>query len=272
MVRTRQTTLKTLLLRDIRRVFEQQGDKEALRSHDLLAFLIQDAEAPWAEYGTKGLNAYHLANLLRDFGISPANHRFETGRQAKAYARNQFLDAWARYCPDPAQSASAAGEPALARRAQGKPPAPPSGALPIGPRGGLPDLRTAQHFTLKQNPLTRSHLEDFVQCYKPDEDRAKRVETERFKSFTYDELIARDKANLDITCGCVIRASTMWAVFLLLRYWRPRSSRNSKLPCRSSLRLPRRWSRPRLIAIRLTERGQITKRTGSSSVRSWSAG
>jgi hypothetical protein len=82
-VQDEQTTLKTRLLRDIRRVFEQQGDREALRSHDLLAALIQDAEAPWAEYGTKGLNAYHLANLLRDFGISPANHRFENGRQAK---------------------------------------------------------------------------------------------------------------------------------------------------------------------------------------------
>lgn len=61
------------------------------------------------------------------------------------------------------------------------------------------DFRTAQHFTLKQNPLTRASLEDFVQCYRPDdEDRSKRVETERFKSFTYEELAARDKANLDI--------------------------------------------------------------------------
>ncbi|WP_437009025.1 DUF3631 domain-containing protein [Streptomyces sp. enrichment culture] len=135
-VQDEQTTLKTRLLRDIRRVFEQRGDQEALRSHDLLAALIQDAEGPWAEYGAKGLNAYHLANLLRDFGISPANHRFENGRQAKAYARNQFLDAWARYCPDPAQPAPAAGEAVVARRAQGKPPAPPSGTLPIGPPGG----------------------------------------------------------------------------------------------------------------------------------------
>ncbi|WP_461712629.1 DUF3631 domain-containing protein [Streptomyces sp. DSM 41029] len=135
-VQDEQTTLKTRLLRDIRRVFGQQGDTEALRSQDLLAALVQDAEAPWAEYGTKGLNAYHLANLLRDFGISPANHRFENGRQAKAYARNQFLDAWARYCPDPAQPAPAANEAALARRVPGKPPAPPTGTLPIGPPGG----------------------------------------------------------------------------------------------------------------------------------------
>ena len=31
------------------------------------------------------------------------------------------------------------------------------------------------------------------------EDRSKRVESERFRRFTYDELMARDKANLDIT-------------------------------------------------------------------------
>jgi type I restriction enzyme M protein len=61
------------------------------------------------------------------------------------------------------------------------------------------DFRTAQHFTLKQNPLTRAHLGDFVQCYRPGEDRAKRVETERLKPFTYEELVARDKVNLDIT-------------------------------------------------------------------------
>ncbi|MDQ0426024.1 N-6 DNA methylase [Cellulomonas iranensis] len=61
------------------------------------------------------------------------------------------------------------------------------------------DLRTNQHFTLKQNPLTRAHLDDFVACYAPWQDRATRTETERFHSFTYDELIARDKANLDIT-------------------------------------------------------------------------
>ncbi len=100
-VQDEQTTLKTRLLRDIRRIFEQEGNKEALRSQDLLAALLTDAESPWPDYGAKGLNAYHLSALLRDFGIRPANYRFEQGRQAKAYARNQFLDAWARYCPDP---------------------------------------------------------------------------------------------------------------------------------------------------------------------------
>lgn len=61
------------------------------------------------------------------------------------------------------------------------------------------DLRTNQHFTLKQNPLTRAHLDDFVDSYAAGKPRDERVETDLFKSFTYDELIARDKVNLDIT-------------------------------------------------------------------------
>ncbi len=61
------------------------------------------------------------------------------------------------------------------------------------------DLRTNQHFTLKQSPLRRADLDDFVACYAPGRPRSERVETERFHAFSYDELIARDKANLDIT-------------------------------------------------------------------------
>jgi type I restriction enzyme M protein len=60
------------------------------------------------------------------------------------------------------------------------------------------DLRTNQHFTLKQNPLRREHLDEFVGAYKP-QARDKREEGERFKRFTYDELLQRDKVSLDIT-------------------------------------------------------------------------
>ncbi len=59
------------------------------------------------------------------------------------------------------------------------------------------DLRTNQHFTLKTNPLRFEHLQDFIQCYHP-ENRWERKETERFKAFTYDELMQRDKVSLDI--------------------------------------------------------------------------
>jgi len=53
------------------------------------------------------------------------------------------------------------------------------------------------HFTLKQNPLREEDLQDFIKCYNP-ENRHERKESERFKAFTYDELMQRDKVNLDI--------------------------------------------------------------------------
>jgi type I restriction enzyme M protein len=59
------------------------------------------------------------------------------------------------------------------------------------------DLRTNKHFTLKENPLKRGDLDDFVACYNP-KNRHERKESERFKSFTYEELTKRDKLNLDI--------------------------------------------------------------------------
>src|SRR5690348_6230963 len=59
------------------------------------------------------------------------------------------------------------------------------------------DFRTNQHFTLKQNPLRRDHLNDFVACYQPGRSRAERIETERFRSFSYDDVLSRDKTNLD---------------------------------------------------------------------------
>jgi type I restriction enzyme M protein len=59
------------------------------------------------------------------------------------------------------------------------------------------DLRTNRHFTLKTKPLQRADLDDFVACCNP-QNRHDRRETERFKVFSYDELIKRDKASLDI--------------------------------------------------------------------------
>ncbi len=59
------------------------------------------------------------------------------------------------------------------------------------------DLRTNKHFTLKTSPLQYEDLQDFIECYNP-EDRFNREEKERFKAFAYDELIQRDKVSLDI--------------------------------------------------------------------------
>ena len=54
------------------------------------------------------------------------------------------------------------------------------------------------HFTLKTGTLNYDDLKDFVRCFNPENIR-ERKESERFKVFSYDELMQRDKANLDIT-------------------------------------------------------------------------
>ena len=59
------------------------------------------------------------------------------------------------------------------------------------------DLRTNKHFTLKTRPLRREDLQEFVQAYNPS-NRHKREDSERFRYFAYQDLIARDKASLDI--------------------------------------------------------------------------
>ena len=59
------------------------------------------------------------------------------------------------------------------------------------------DLRTNKHFTLKTSPLRYEDLQDFIECYNP-EDRFNREGAERFKAFTYAEMIQRDKVSLDI--------------------------------------------------------------------------
>jgi type I restriction enzyme M protein len=59
------------------------------------------------------------------------------------------------------------------------------------------DFRTNMHFTLKTNTLKYEDLLDFVKCYNP-QNRHERKETTRFHVFTYEELIQRDKVNLDI--------------------------------------------------------------------------
>jgi type I restriction enzyme M protein len=66
------------------------------------------------------------------------------------------------------------------------------------------DLRTNTHFTLKENPLKRADLDDFISCYNPrnrDERKAtwsEENENGRFRSYAYEELLKRDKLNLDI--------------------------------------------------------------------------
>lgn len=66
------------------------------------------------------------------------------------------------------------------------------------------DFRTNIHFTLKKNPLKQADLDEFVKCYNSG-NLAGRCETYskenpdgRWRKFSYDDIISRDKTSLDI--------------------------------------------------------------------------
>ncbi len=63
------------------------------------------------------------------------------------------------------------------------------------------DLRTNQHFTLKTNPLQRKDLDQFVQLYSAKIRTATwsaENPTGRWRCYDYADLVARDKASLDL--------------------------------------------------------------------------
>lgn len=64
-------------------------------------------------------------------------------------------------------------------------------------RGQGTPLQHDANDTLKENTLKRADLDDFVKSYNP-KNHHNRKESDRFNSFGYDDLIKRDKANLDI--------------------------------------------------------------------------
>ena len=81
----------------------------------------------------------------------------------------------------------------------------PASETPWTKKVWIYDLRTNGHFTLKTKPLKREDLDEFVRCYNP-ENRHVRAATwseqnpnGRWRAYTYDEIVARDKASLDIS-------------------------------------------------------------------------
>ncbi len=103
---TTDTPATVRLLADCRRAF---GSSAEIPTEELLARLKADPEAPWATWGGRpdGLTAMKLGAILREYDITSRNLRFppaawpslgtSTG-QAKGYRREDFTDAWERYC------------------------------------------------------------------------------------------------------------------------------------------------------------------------------
>ena len=67
------------------------------------------------------------------------------------------------------------------------------------------DYRTNIHHTLKKKPMRFEHLSDFIDCYNPQNRHQRKATWDpekasdgRWRSYSYEELTARDKTSLDI--------------------------------------------------------------------------
>ena len=160
--------------------------------------LIYEREDFWATTSNKQLNfLQHVRTILKMHGkaaiVVPDNVLFEGG--AGETIRRQLLD----QCDVhtllrlPTGIFYAQGVKANVLFFNRKPPS----EKPCTERLWIYDLRTNKRFTLRTKPMRYEDLADFVESYHP-ENRNQRQESERFRSFSYDELIQRDKVNLDI--------------------------------------------------------------------------
>lgn len=98
--RQRPPSLGVLLLRDIKKVFDDHRDTEKLLNEDIIRGLIKIDESPWASIRRgEPIDPRSLASRLRKYGISSKPRR--AGEDVfKGYSRAQFEDAWSRYIED----------------------------------------------------------------------------------------------------------------------------------------------------------------------------
>jgi hypothetical protein len=93
-------SIGTLLLRDIRQIFEARG-VERISSDDLTADLCAIETSPWGEWNRgKPITKAKLARLLGPFGVVPDSKRFgDTGKVLSGYETTDFDESWGRYLP-----------------------------------------------------------------------------------------------------------------------------------------------------------------------------
>ena len=97
-------SLAVQLLGDLRRIFDEH-DADRMFTATLLEALHADDEAPWLSYGraSRPLSAQQLARLLHPYRIRSRDVHIDE-QHAKGYLREQFEDAWQRYCTAPGES------------------------------------------------------------------------------------------------------------------------------------------------------------------------
>jgi hypothetical protein len=94
------------LLSAIREAFDASGTDKLSTQQLLEALVSHETDAPWAGWWESDLRngntrgpAARLARLLKPYSIEPRVIRFADGTTPRGYLREDFEDAWKRYCP-----------------------------------------------------------------------------------------------------------------------------------------------------------------------------
>ena len=179
-------------------------NEEGEQERDNLTYNRQDF---WATTSNKQLNfIQHIKTILKTTGeaavVVPDNVLFEGG--AGETVRKKLLETTDLHTilRLPTGIFYAQGVKANVIFFDGK----PASKDPWTREVWIYDYRTNIHHTLKKNPLKAEDLKDFITCYNP-KNRYIRNETYspdanpdgRWRRFTYEEIVARDKTSLDIT-------------------------------------------------------------------------
>jgi type I restriction enzyme M protein len=170
--------------------------------------LTYEREDFWATTSNKQLNfVQHIANMLKIDGkaavVVPDNVLFEGG--AGETIRKNLLERTNLHTilRLPTGIFYAQGVKANVIFFDNK----PAAKTPWTKKLWIYDFRTNVHMTLKTNRLKKSDFDEFIKLYKPDDIKKRKatfVEGKeskgegRWRSYSYDEIIARDKTNLDI--------------------------------------------------------------------------
>ena len=167
--------------------------------------LIYNRQDFWATTSNKQLNSVqHIRSILKPGGsaavVLPDNVLFEGGAGEtvrKELMRSTELHTILRL---PTGIFYAQGVKANVLFFENK----PASKKPWTKEVWFYDYRTNVKHTLKTNPLAYANLKDFIKCYNP-ADRHKRKETwsakspeGRWRKYSHEEIMARDKASLDI--------------------------------------------------------------------------
>jgi hypothetical protein len=126
LVKRREMTITTRMLRDLLRIFDD-AKRDKLYTVEILQQLNADESAPWCRWKqgrqSPELNPSELARLLAPHEITPGTI-WRDGRSGKGYERAQFIDAWRRHVDplrwfsekpsEPSGEAGANGQPSAA--------------------------------------------------------------------------------------------------------------------------------------------------------------